>query len=437
MMKNDQYPSQSYHSSILGEGYKKISHPSGLDIYIFPKDMTAAYAIFGVRYGSINNTFKNRDGQTVTVPDGIAHFLEHKLFTAEDGSDAFERFSDFGADANAYTSFNRTAYLFSCTEHFEDSLGELLHFVTHPYFTDETVKKEVGIIAEEIKMYDDSPAERCYYGMLEGLYETHSVRRNICGSEDTIKKITPQLLYDCYHAFYTLPNMALVICGSVDEELVLRVADKHLPSTPVTADAAVAINENSCESAKAFKPCIKQKMQVAKPLFCLGFKDTDIPTDPAQRLRKDAVMSVLDEMIFARSGDLYASLFERELISPAFSYGYTITESFAYHSLSGEADDPELVTEEVLRYIEKLRVEGLRKEDLERTKRVLYAEIVKGYDSTEVIASNLFSFVCEDMDMLSHAEVLASVTLEDVEQALKHSFRRECATLSVIEPLKN
>ena len=175
----------------LKEKYFVYSHPSGLTIYLLPKELRATYAFFGTRYGSTDNCFKlNESGEFVTVPDGIAHFLEHKLFFNEDGSDSFERFTELGADANAYTSFNRTTYYFGCTENFEDALRELLSFVTHPYFTDESVAKERGIIEQEISMYDDNPADRCLYGMLDGLYAHHSVKRNICGSAESITKIT-------------------------------------------------------------------------------------------------------------------------------------------------------------------------------------------------------------------------------------------------------
>ena len=185
-------------SDLLLEEYTLFSHPSGLKIYVFPKKLTTTYAIMGVRYGSIHNRFSlgSADGM-LTVPDGIAHFLEHKLFTNEDESDSLERFAEYGADANAYTSFNKTAYLFSCTEDCSDALGELIDFVTHPYFTDSSVASEVGIIAEEIKMYDDSPSDRCFYGMLEGMYEHHSIRRNICGSVDSISEINKETLYRC------------------------------------------------------------------------------------------------------------------------------------------------------------------------------------------------------------------------------------------------
>lgn len=434
-MMNKYIPSAVFENAVLNERYEKFTHPCGLDIYIFKKKMTSVYAIFGTHYGSIHNSFSVGDGeQTVTVPDGIAHFLEHKLFTNEDGSDSFERFSKYGADANAYTSFNKTAYLFSCTDGLEKSLGELIDFVTHPYFTKESVESEIGIISEEIRMYDDTPADRCFYGMLEGMYENHSIRRNICGSCESIRKITPELLYKCYSAFYQFSNMALIICGDVDTDEVLDVAYAHLPTSAENIKI-ITKNENDYEKRGVFKPYVHQKMQVSKPIFNIGFKDIDVSENGNERQKKDAAMAILDEMLFSRAGELYASLYDRGLISPSFSYGYTISESCAYNSLAGEADDPRLVLSEIQKYLKRIEKEGLSKSDFERGKRVMYAEFVKSFDSTESIANNLFNFIFEGSELLSYASIIDSITFEDVCELFKTSFSEDSVTLSVIYPL--
>lgn len=430
----NKYTPQTFKSDILREEYRKYTHPCGLDIYVYPKKMSATYAIFGTKYGSIHNTFRPQGSdEWITVPDGIAHFLEHKLFFNEDGSDSFERFSEYGADANAYTSFNKTAYLFSCTGALDKSLGELIDFVTHPYFTDASVASEVGIISEEIKMYEDNPGDRCFYGMLKGLYSDHSIRRNICGDTESIRRVSAKTLYDCYNAFYTPSNMALIVCGDVRDEDILAIADAHLPSAPygITVERA---NENDKESPTAHKAYVENKMPVAKPLFSIGFKDTDIPASAEQRTKKDITNSILDEMIFARAGKLYDSLFERGLISPAFSYGYTISREFAYHSVAGEADDPRLVLDEIFAYLDLLRTNGLDESDFLRAKRVMYAEAVKAFDSTENIANSLFSYVCEDSEILSSQDIIASVTFSDVCNAFECAFNKDSVTLSVVIP---
>lgn len=433
----DSIPSVLYQSARLNETYRVYHHPSGLDIYIFPKKMSSIYALFGTKYGSTHNCFRVGDGDPVTVPDGIAHFLEHKLFTCEDGSDAFERFSDYGADANAYTSFNKTCYLFSCTDRFEDSLRELLDFVTHPYFTAETVAGEIGIIAEEIRMYDDTPSDRCFYGMLEAMYRSHSIRRNICGSEQSIAQITPDLLYRCYHAFYRLSNMALVICGDVSDASVLTVADQVLSRLPAdSGDLVIPVNENQAEEPCVFQPCVERSMQVAKPMFNIGFKDTDIPSDGTARQRKDAAMAILNEMLFSRAGVFYNHLLRQGLISPSLSYGYTISDSSAYNSLAGESDRPTEVLAELRRYLTQVAQDGLSREDFVRGKRVMLAEFIKSFDSTDTIANNLFSFICEDCELFSYADLLEQITFEEVCTLFATAFEPHKQAISIVWPMK-
>lgn len=425
----------TYESLSLGEKYYSYTHKTGLKIIIFPKKMTSTYAIMGTKYGSIDNAFRlEENGDIITVPDGIAHFLEHKLFTNEDGSDSFERFSEYGADANAYTSFNKTAYLFSCTENFDSSLRELISFVTHPYFDKKSVEKEQGIIAQEIKMYDDNPVDRCFYGMLEGMYSTHSIRKNICGSVDSIRKITPQLLYNCYNVFYNLSNMTLIVCGDVTADRVIRIVDEMLP-TQYKASQIYRADENSAEKDEVAKGRVTQRMNVSKPMFCIGVKDTKIPDSTKERQRKDAIMSILNEMLFARCTPFYESLVEREIITPAFSYGYTISKSSAYNSFAGEADKPEAVLDEIRNHIRSTKEKGLCKLDFERAKRVMYAEYVKLFDSTDNIANTLLSFFCEDAELFDYSSILTSISFEDVEKMLDKAFDEKYFTLSEVLPL--
>lgn len=426
-----------YTNNTLGECYSKYTHPSGLDIYIFKKKMSSSYAIFGTKYGSVHNIFKpDGSDEFISVPDGIAHFLEHKLFAAEDGSDAFERFSEYGADANAYTSFNKTCYLFSCTKNFEKSLRELLTFVTHPHFTDENVASEQGIIGEEISMYDDSPYDRCFYGMLEGLYHYHSIRRNICGSRESISRITPSLLYSCYDAFYRLSNMVLVICGDVDEKSCLDIADECLGNITDSRNPVTAKSCKKDEPSSVCKNYVEQHMQVAKPIFKIGFKDTDIPGDPVARQRKDISMAILNDMIFSDSGRLYNILVDGDMISPNLATDYTVSDDFAFGSVSGEADDPRAVLTRITEFIDTLKDSGLCKDDFLRCKRVIYADAIRSFDSTDLIANNLFEFVCDGNELLSYTDIIESITFEEICELFQKSFDTDSITLSVVLPVE-
>lgn len=430
------YIKETYKNGFLDEQYEKYTHPCGLDIYVFPKKLSSTYALFGVKYGSIHNSFVTSDGKKVTVPDGIAHFLEHKLFFNEDGTDSFERFSQLGADANAYTSNNKTAYLFSCTDNFEESLSELITFVTHPYFTQESVESELGIISEEIQMYEDNPSVRCYQAALEAMYEHHSVKKNVAGSLESIREITADMLYDCYRSFYRPKNMSLIVCGNVISEQVLRVADRCLPED-FRGDCVEKINENDLESSRVVLGYTEQKMQVSKPLFCVGIKDTDIPTDPLARVKKDAVMVILNEVLFSAAGAFYNAMFEQNVISPGLASGYTITDTYANFTLEGEADDPKRFLEELKKYFSRVREQGIDRGDFERTKKVLFAEQVKGFDSTEGIGDAIFSCASDDIGVFDYFETLNSVTYEDVQNAFDSFFTAPEMTLSVILPLDN
>ena len=422
---------QVFKSELLGEQYTLFTHPSGLRIYVFPKKMTSTYALLATDFGAVDNA-PLLDGK-MPVPDGVAHFLEHKLFSNEDGSDAFEHFSACGADANAYTSHTRTVYLFSCTENFADALGELVDFVTHPYFTAQTVAKEQGIIAEEIRMCRDNPYDCCYYNMLEGLYEKHPVKIDICGSVSSIAAITPEILYEVYQTYYQLSNMALVVCGDVTPDAVFEIADKHLPGC---AEHRIPPRHKTLEGHKANRARIEAVGQVAKPIFSIGVKDTVIPEEPTERLKRDAGMAILCEMLFSESGELYNTLFDEGLISPEFSADYALTRDFAFLQLSGEANDPDLVFDRIKAYLAKKKAEGLSFADFERCRRIEYAEYIKSFDSTEEIANTLLSFVFEGAELFSYAKVLSDIEFSYVEALFQQVFEPAHYTLSIIGPKK-
>lgn len=419
-------------SELLGEKYSFLKHKSGLNIYVFPKNLTTTYAVFGTHYGAIDNGFKlEGEEHTTEVPLGIAHFLEHKMFTNEDGSDSFEFFSEMGADANAYTSYDKTVYLFSCTSNFRECLGELLRFVTHPHFTEESVAKEQGIIGEEIGMYDDNPPTRSYYGMLEGLYFNHHIKNNICGNVKSIACITPELLYRCHEVFYNLSNMALVVCGNTSVDEVLEIADKYLKEQ----DEIKIIRQKIEEPKKAAREKTECKMQLAKPLFDIGIKDTEIPSQPLERERREIAMSIVLDLIFSQTGELFSTLYEGGLISPGLHCAYTISESFGFCAVSGEADDPDKVYSIIKDYVLKKRREGFSYDEFERCRKVFYSSFVRGLDSAEDIANDLLEFVFDGYDYFGYAEIINEITLNEVMDIFRSSFSEECFTLSAVFPI--
>ncbi|MBO5355671.1 MAG: insulinase family protein [Clostridia bacterium] len=418
---------EMFHSELLGETYYRVTHKSGLPVYIFPKKMATTHALLAVNYGSVDGT----SDENTAFPDGIAHFLEHKLFANEDGSDSFERFSAFGADANAYTSHTRTVYLFSATDRFADSLSELIDFVTHPYFTPELVEKEQGIIGEEIRMCRDNPYDRCYYNMLEGLYQKHPVKKEICGSIGSIERITDQMLYDCYRSYYRAGNMALVVCGDVTVEEVLMIVDARLPEV---LDQKEVHRPDIKEPVAINKPRVTERGQVAKPIFSIGVKDVNIPADPTERAKRDAGMAILSEMLFSESGELYDRLFNSGLISPEFSADFALTRDFGFLQISGESGDPDKVLVEILACIEEQKKNGLSHGDFERCRRVEFAEYIKGFDSTEEIANTLIAFVFDGAEIFSYADILRDMDFDYISALFREFFDPSHITISIITP---
>ena len=422
-----------YTSALLREKYTYIEHASGLSIYVFPKKMTNTYALFATKYGSMNTHFSVGE-KRVVAPEGIAHFLEHKLFEAPDGSDAFARFSAIGADSNAYTDYDKTAYLFSCTENVEDALTELLTFVTEPHFTEKSVARERGIIGEEIHEDEDSPWEKAYLGLVNSLYHKNPVRNNVLGTQKTISKITPELLYECYNAFYRLDNMALIVCGNVTPETVLAVADRTLPDTREEKEPVLRIFPEEPETVLHTRA--EARMQVAKPIFYIGIKDAIIPSDPTARLRRDLSVALLNEILFSQAGAFYAQLFEGGLVSPSFSFGYSSDNAqFAFTCISGESKDPEAVYNALMEYLATVWKTGLSDEDFERCRRVMYADEVRAYDSTEEIANRLLSFVFDGSQIFDVPEVLQSIQKEELEELLHTLYQPKNFAMSVVRPL--
>ena len=422
-------------NKVLEEKYYFFKHKSGLEVCVFPKKMTSSYAIFATRYGAIDNKFKlEGEAEFTTVPDGIAHFLEHKLFECEGGIDAFELFAQTGANANAYTTNTMTAYLFSCTENFDESLEILLDFVTHPYFTEKTVQKEQGIIGQEIKMYEDRPHSRLHKELMKALYKKNKVRIDVAGTVESIAEINAEILYKCYNTFYNLNNMMLSICGDVDPSQVEKICDKVL--TQAQDIKIIRDYEDENEPREVYQKRIYCNLDVARPLFAIGIKDTDIPTNPWEWAKKAYAIEMLDEILFSKSSELYKELVESRLIAPYLSNGCDYLKNFAYNVVSSESDDPEKVYSIFVKYIEDKKRDGLDKEAFELAKRTLYASHIKLFDSVEDIADGFVYNYFDGADILDTHEIIDSIDFEYVTKLLNECFKEEYYAMSIVNPIE-
>lgn len=421
-------------NKMLNEKYYTFKHKSGLEVYVIPKKMTTSYAIFATRYGAIDNKFKlDTDKNFTTVPDGIAHFLEHKLFECEGGIDAFELFAKTGASANAYTSNTMTAYIFSCAENFYDSLEILLDFVTHPYFTEKTVQKEQGIIGQEIRMYDDHPGARLNKGLLKALYEKNKINIDVAGTIESISEINADILYKCYNTFYNLNNMALCVCGDIDAGEVEKVCDKILRE----AEKITVIRdyEDENEPKGVYQKRSVCQLDVAKPMLAIGIKDTEISSDPKERTKKAYAMEILNEMLFSQSSKFYNELYSENLISQDMSSGAEHTRNYSFNVISAESQEPETVYSRFVEYIEETKKNGLNSEEFELSKRTIYASHIKGFDSVENIGDNFIYNLFDGADLLDAPEIIGSITLDYVEKLFNQLYREEAYAMSIVNPI--
>lgn len=415
-------------NELLNEKYYDIDHPSGLKILVMPKEnYSSTYAIFATKYGSIDTMIQMSDGSFKEIPEGTAHFLEHKLFESED-LDAFERFAKTGASANAYTSFERTGYLFSCSANFKKNLEILLDFVQNPYFTQATVEKEQGIIGQEIDMYKDAPDWEVMFNCLRTMYHNLPVRIDIAGTQESIAQITAKTLYGCYDNFYNLHNMVLAVAGNADVDEIIEVADKVLK--PV--EGKMAQRKVIDEPEEVIDNYIEEKLSVATPQFMFGFKES---WDTPERTTKEEIsMEILLDMISGQSSELYKRLFDGKLINNSFGFEYFTGFGYSCVLFAGESNDPKKVAEEIVGEIGRFRETGFDETAFERTKKKLYGRMIMGMNDIEGLANNMAVSYFAGEDVFTDFEIFKTVTLDDVNDIFKKTLDENRSVLSVINP---
>ncbi len=422
---------QTVRDEKLKESYIEYTHSSGLKVFLYPmKGYSTAYALFGTKYGSIDTCFKtDSDDDFIDVPEGVAHFLEHKLFESEEG-DAFTLFAKTGASANAFTSFDKTCYLFSCADHFKESFGYLLSFVQDPYFTAQTVQKEQGIIGQEIRMYDDEPNWRVFFNLLTALYHKHPVRIDIAGTVDSIARIDDKLLYRCYHTFYNLHNMVLAVAGNFDVDEAMAVIDEKLKPA-----AAINIERKTVdEPLTVAKHDAVQQLEVAIPLFNIGFKEQ--PESRMAMLKAEIELEILMKVIAGSGSALYRRLYDSGLINDSFECEVHSGRGYLSCIFGGESKEPRRVYEELLKEIEHFRKEGIPAEDVERVKRSVYGKAIRGLNDVDDVANLLVSSYFEGVGVFDLIHTAAGVTPADIEKRFSFSLQADRSAISVIEPVK-
>lgn len=412
----------------LRECMEERTLENGLRVCYLPKEgFSKTFAILATNFGSVDASF-TIDGERHDTPAGVAHFLEHKMFEDEDGN-ALQKFARTGASPNAFTSHTMTAYHFSCTDRFEENLEILLKFVFTPYFTEENVAKERGIIGQEIGMMDDTPSWRLFCGLLEGLYRNHPVRVPIAGSVESIAQITPEVLYTCHRAFYSPKNMALIVCGTADFDEICRMAAQFSPAEAPEigerhyGDRREAVNELTVE----------RRMAVSRPQFLLGFKDTPLAAGES-RLRRALLGELAVRILCGDTAPLYAELYGKRLIGRDFDTDHMLFPEGAAAILGGESRDPEAARAAIEAETARLAREGVEQALFDRMKKALYGLWLRVLDVPEAYARQQAAAIFAGEDYADFAALCDTISPQDVQAVYARWAQRDRSSMSVIRP---
>lgn len=415
----------------LGETLYHERLPNGLDVYVLPKaGFQKTYATFSTKYGSIDNHFQVEGQADVRVPDGIAHFLEHKMFEEPTG-DIFATFASNGASANAYTSFDRTTYLFSATERIDDNIATLLDFVQNPYFTDENVEKEKGIIGQEIDMYRDNPDWRSYFGLIEAMYAVHPVHIDIAGTVPSIAEITKETLYTCYRTFYHPSNMSFFVVGGVEPERTLAL---------IRANQAAKTFAPQGDIRRLFDPEPEQvneprkliSLPVALPKCLFGFKELPPQARGAALMRQELLTKLMFDTLLGASSAIYQQLYEERLISDSFGHEYNISSGYAFSIIGGDTRDPDLLLSRIRELIEAACASGIAEADFERIRKKRIGGYMRMLNSPEAIAGEFTKYKFKDSDLFDVLPTYRSLTLDELNERMRAHFDWERMAVSIV-----
>lgn len=405
---------------------------NGLTVIIIPKKGTQKkYVMWATNYGSLDNQFivPGEDKET-KVPNGIAHYLEHKMFEQENGINSLDTLTKLGVDANAYTTTNHTSYLFECTQNFYPALDELMDYVQHPYFTDENVEKEKGIISQEIMMYDDYPEWAVYMNAIRCMYSKHPIIIDVAGTVDSIKEIDKELLYKCYNTFYNPSNMVMCIVGDFEpEELIEEIKKRVLKDRKSQGEIKRICEE---EPKQIVKKEAEIAMEVSMPLFVIGIKDT-VAKEEKNLMKKHIAIEILLNILIGKSSDVYKTLYEQGLIMSEPYLEYEFEPTYAHVVVTGQSNNPKKVLELFEQKIEEFKEKGLDEAHFKRIKNMIYGGYIKEYNDVGQIARMFVSDYFKGINSFEYLEEFDSVTKEYTENILKEVFKQENTVISIVK----
>ena len=398
-----------------------------LTVMVIPKKTQKKYIIWAVNYGSIDNNF-SVDGKNIKLPDGIAHYMEHKLFEQENGNNSLDVLSSLGVNANAYTTNNHTAYLYEdTTGKFYEALDEFMNYVQNPYFTDENVEKERGIIEQEIMMYDDDPDWQVYMNAIKAMYHKNPVKIDVAGTKETIAEIDKDKLYETYNTFYRPENMVLVVCGDFEPDNIIKEIEKRTTLENSKSKVERLYEDEPDEIVQKY---IEEEMNISQPLFVIGYKDSTVCDS---QIKKDVSLDIIFNILIGDSSDLYQELYEQGLLQSEPIFIYENDKNYSHILLQGQSERYEEVIKRIEEEIENLKQKEISDEVFERIKKKLYGEYVKGYNDVGAIASSFAQNYFRGINPLDYFEEFKSLKKEYVMQVLRDVFVKDKEVISVVK----
>lgn len=405
-------------SQELGESTFCTTLDNGLKVYICQKKgFGKKIGMFGTKYGSVVNDFVDiTTGKRIKVPDGIAHFLEHKLFEKE-GANALDLFSKMGVSSNAYTSFDQTVYFFETSEKFEESIAMLVKLIKEPYFTDENVQKEQGIIGQEISMYDDDPTFMVYFNALRAMYQKNPVRIDIAGTIESISHITKELLYTCYNTFYSPQNMFFLVVGDVEVDKTIDVIEENIKKYENKVDTNAKIEKFSEEEPKEIaQKEIIQKMEIYLPQLCIGYK-LDLAKNE-EIVRNEIIVSIISDMYFSKQSDFFEKEYNSGKINGFIDMQYEGSDTFSHVIISTTSTDIEGIEKDILEYINQIKNTPIDKELFEVIKRKKIGEAILSSDNLNVSYRRVIDSILDDTNVYADMEILKNINENDIKEFL-------------------
>ena len=408
---------------------------NGLTVMIIPKSgIQKKYIIWGTNYGSNDSKFiVPGEKEETEVPMGVAHFLEHKLFEQENGTNSLDTLTALGVNANAYTTNDHTAYLYECTDNFYEAMDEFMDYVQHPYFTDENVEKEKGIIGQEINMYADYPEWRVYLNAMEAMYHNNPVKLDIAGTIESISKIDKEILYKCYNTFYNPSNMALVICVDFKPEEIIEEVKKRLIETKSNGEIKRIYPE---EPRDIVKEKIEQKLEVSQPLYAIGIKDSRENCNTENKneiVKKHISIEILLNLLIGRSSELYKNLYNEGIIYEQPSLDYEFSKTYAHVIITGQSTNPEVLYERFKKQVEKFKTNGINEKDFNRMKKMIYGGYIKEFNDVVDEARMFLSDYFKGIISFDHIEEIEGINVEYLKQVLDNVFKEDKMVLSIVK----